>query len=141
MKITLTKQGLTLYCHNEESEEKLNKLSDAIYEIDIKNLDMRTVAQNRALHLWCKQISEALNAANIYMQGVFKSEIEWDMTLVKEVIIKRTIKKVFSIDSTTKLKRKELDQMIDFIVLALASSIEVPEFPNKQLWDEKKEIK
>lgn len=138
MKITLTKQGPMLLPYNEESEQKLAKLSNAVYVVDIKNLDMRTVSQNNALHLWATQISERLNAKGIYVGGIFNSSIEWNMELVKELIIKQTIRVVFKIESTTQLKRKELDDMIDYVVMALSSKIEVPPFPSRELWNETK---
>jgi len=138
MKIAIRKIGDLATPDSEADKEKWDKLSDAVYEIDIKNLDMRTVQQNKALHVWCKMIADILNANNLYMTGVFGNEIEWTMELVKTQIIKATIKKVFDVDSTTKLKRKEIDQMIDFITLAFGSKgVEIPPFPSKKLWEEK----
>jgi hypothetical protein len=137
MKITFLKDGNALYPYSEDDEARLEKLSNAVYSVDIKNMDMRTIRQNRALHLWCKQIATLLNSKSLYITGVFGNKIEWTMALVKEQIIKATILKVFGINSTTKLKRKELDEMIDFITIAFASKkVEIPEFPNKKLWDE-----
>ena len=140
MKITLRKGGIALFPNSQEDIDKLEKLSDAIYTVDIKNLDMRTVKQNAALHLWCTQISETLNANNLYMTGVFGNEIDWTMELVKTQIVKATIKKVFDVDSTTKLMRKEIDSMIDFITIAFGrKGVEIPQFPSKKLWDEEKD--
>jgi hypothetical protein len=136
MKITLVKKFGTLSPYSEEDAEILSKLSDAAYTVDIKNLDMRTVKQNAAIHLWCTQIAKVLNANSLYMVGVFGNSIEWSMSLVKEQIIKATIKKVFDIDSTTKLKRKEIDEMIDYVTIAFArKQVEIPAFPSKKLWD------
>jgi len=136
MKITLVKKFGTLSPYSEEDAEILSKLSDAAYTVDIKNLDMRTVKQNAAIHLWCTQIAKVLNANSLYMVGVFGNNIEWSMSLVKEQIIKATIKKVFDIDSTTKLKRKEIDEMIDYVTIAFArKQVEIPAFPSKKLWD------
>ncbi len=137
MKITLKKQGLILVPFDEEELKKLNKLSDSIYEVDIKNLDNRTVKQNAALHLWCNQLSKVLNSKSMYMTGVFGNDIEWTMDLVKTQIVKATIKKVFNINSTTKLKKKELDELIDFVTVAFSSKqVEIPPFPSKELWND-----
>jgi len=142
MKITLRKGGIALFPNSQADIDKLEKLSDAIYTVDIKNMDMRTVKQNAALHLWCTQISDVLNANNLYMTGVFGNEIDWTMDLVKTQIVKATIKKVFDIDSTTKLMRKEIDQLVDYVVVAFAQKgVEIPPFPNKKLWDERKDNK
>jgi len=139
MKIAIRKIGDLAIPDSEADKEKWDKLSDAVYEIDIKNMDMRTVQQNKALHKWCSLIAEVLNSHNLYMTGVFGNEILWTMDLVKTQIIKATIKKVFDIDSTTKLKRKEIDQLIDFVTIAFANKgVEIPPFPNKKLWEEEK---
>lgn len=140
MKITLKKIGDVAVPYSESDLEKWNKFSDAIYEVDMKNLDSRTIAQNSSLHLWASKIANILNANSLYMTGVFGNKIEWSMNLVKEQIIKATIKKVFNVDSTTKLKRKEIDEMIDYVTIVFASKgVEIPPFPSKELWNDKKE--
>lgn len=138
MTITIKKIGDVAVPATEADAEKWHKFSDAEYVVDMKNLDSRTSAQNRALHLWCAQIAQVLNENNMYMTGVFGNEIEWTMELCKTQIIKATIKKVFDVDSTTKLKRKEIDNMVDFITLAFGKKgVEIPKFPSRELWEEK----
>lgn len=135
MKITLKKIGDVATPASEADLEKWNKFSDAEYVVDMKNMDSRTVAQNRALHLWCKQLADVLNKNQLYMTGVFGNDIDWTMDLVKTQIVKSTIKKVFDVDSTTKLKKKEIDEMIDFITIAFISrDVEIPPFPSRELW-------
>lgn len=142
MKITLKKIGDILVPDSDADLDKLNKFSDAVYEVDMKNLDSRTMAQNRALHLWASKIAKILNTNSLYMVGVFGNKIEWSMELVKTQIIKATIKKVFDIDSTTKLKRKEIDEMIDYVTIAFSSKgVEIPSFPSRELWNENKKEK
>ena len=137
MKITIKKIGDVAIPYSESDLEKWNKFSDAIYEVDMKNLDSRTIAQNSSLHLWASKIAKVLNANSLYMTGVFGNKIEWSMNLVKEQIIKSTIKKVFNVDSTTKLKRKEIDEMIDYVTIVFASKgVEIPPFPSKALWND-----
>ena len=140
MKIAIKKIGDVAVPASEAALDMWNKLSDAIYEVDIKNMDMRTLAQNSALHLWASKIAEVLNANNMYMTGVFGNDIEWSMELVKTQIIKATIKKVFDINSTTKLKRKEIDNLIDFVTIAFGrKGIKIPDFPSRELWEKEKE--
>jgi hypothetical protein len=140
LKIILNKIGDVAVPYSEEDLEKWHKFSDAVYEVDMKNLDSRTIAQNSSLHLWAAKIARVLNANGLYMTGVFGNKIEWSMNLVKEQIIKATIKKVFNVDSTTKLKRKEIDEMIDYVTIVFASKgVEIPPFPSKELWNDKKE--
>ena len=142
MKINIQKQGIFLCPYSENDEEKLSKLSNGIYQIDLKDMDIRTLKQSASLHLWASQISKILNKNSLYMTGVFGNKIEWSGELVKTQIIKATIKKVFDIDSTTKLKRKEIDEMIDFVTIAFASKgVEIPMFPSRELWNENKKEK
>ena len=138
MKIVLKKDMGTLIPYSQEDKERLDKLSDGIYQIDIKNMDMRTIKQNSALHLWAKQIADILNNNNLYMTGIFGNEIMWSMESVKINIIKSLIKKLFDIDSTTKLKRKEFDELIDTITIIFGEKkgIKIPLFPSRDLWDE-----
>jgi hypothetical protein len=138
MKITLKKERGALLPYSDEDYELLQKLSDAVYVIEIKNIDMRTVQQNKAIHLWCSQIADVLNKNNLYMTGIFSNDIEWSMNLVKEQIIKNMIKLLFKIDSTTKLKRKEIDVLVDHIVYIFGEKkgITIPRFPSRELWDD-----
>ena len=138
MKITLKKQYGTLTPNSKADAEQLEKLSDDIYVVDIKNMDSRTLAQNNALHLWCAKIAKALNANNLYMTGIFQNDITWSMELVKTQIIKNMIKTLFNIDSTTKLKRKEIDVLIDTIteIFGTRKGVQIPPFPSRELWDE-----
>ena len=136
MKIGLRKMGAVATPLSESDYEKWMKFSDADYIVDMKNMDSRTVAQNSALHLWCSQLSKLLNSKSIYMKGIFGNNIVWTMELVKTQIIKGTIKKVFDIDSTTKLRKKEIDGMVDYITDTFASiQIEIPPFPSRELWE------
>ena len=144
MKIVLKKHMGSLSPYEQEDKARLDKLTDGIYQIDIKNMDMRTVRQNSALHLWAKQIADILNKNNLYMTGIFGNEIMWSMESVKLNIIKSLIKKLFDIDSTTKLKRKEFDELIDTITIIFGEKkgIKIPLFPSRDLWnDEKKKDK
>ena len=140
MKITLKKERGSLLPYSDEDYDLLQKLSDAVYVVEIKNLDMRTVQQNKAIHLWCSQIATVLNQNNLYMTGIFSNDIMWTMELCKEQIVKNMIKLLFKIDSTTKLKRKEIDVLVDHIVYIFGEKkgITIPKFPSRELWDDKK---
>lgn len=138
MNITLRKQYGSLIPYSEADAEQLATLSDAVYMIDIKNMDSRTLAQNNALHLWASQIATVLNANNLYMTGIFQNDIMWSMELVKTQIIKNLIKTLFNIDSTTKMKRKQLDTLVDHITVIFGEfkGIKIPPFPSRDLWNE-----
>ena len=141
MKITLRKGGIALFPNSQEDIDKLEKLSDAIYEVDIKNLDMRTVKMNNAMHLWFSQIAELLNRNNKKLSNEFLTvEIDYNMELVKSIF--GTLAVNYATDGrtthTSKMMKKELEKFIYVIVMLLArQNIEAPQFPNKKLWDEK----
>ena len=139
MKITFKKERGQLIPYSDEDYDQLSKLSDAVYQVDVKNMDMRTLKQNSALHVWCTQIADTLNENNLYMTGLFNNDIMWTMELVKTQIIKGLIKQLFNIDSTTKLKRKEFDLLIDTITVIFGEKkgISIPKFPSRELWDDK----
>jgi hypothetical protein len=139
MKITFKKERGQLIPYSDEDYDQLSKLSDGVYAIDIKNMDMRTVKQNSSLHLWAQKIADTLNENNLYMTGLFNNDIMWNMELVKSMIIKGLIKQLFNIDSTTKLKRKEFDTLIDTITVIFGEKkgIKIPPFPSRELWDDK----
>ena len=139
MKITFKKERGQLIPYSDEDYEQLSKLSDAVYQVDVKNMDMRTVKQNSSLHLWAQKIADTLNENNLYMTGLFNNDIMWTMQLVKEQIIKGLIKQLFNIDSTTKLKRKEFDTLIDTITVIFGEKkgIKIPSFPSRDLWNDK----
>ena len=138
MKIVIRKLGDVAVPATDADREKWEKFSDAEYVVDMRNMDQRTSQQNRALHKWCQQIANTLNREGLYLTGIFGNPIEWTMELVKTQIIKATIKKVFGIDSTTKLKHKEIDQLIDWVTVALGrKGVTVPPFPSRELWEGK----
>jgi len=139
MKITFKKERGQLIPYSDEDYEQLSKLSDSVYQVDVKNMDMRTVKQNSSLHLWAQKIADTLNENNLYMTGLFNNEIMWTMELVKTQIIKGLIKQLFNIDSTTRLKRKEFDTLIDTITVIFGEKkgIVIPKFPSRELWNDK----
>lgn len=134
MKITFIKKDGRLIPYSEEDREKVDKFKDgAIYVCDIKNNDIRTLSQNRSIHLWCTQIAKTLNANSLSISGTIKSDVNWSMETVKEIIFKPIVKALYNKDSTTKLNRNEFEKIIDNIVLIFANKgVSLPEFPNRE---------
>lgn len=64
----------------------------------------RTLTQNRALHLYCRLLSEALNEAGLDQRKVLKPsvDISWTPNAVKENLWRPLQKFVTGLDSTTK---------------------------------------
>jgi hypothetical protein len=175
MKLAAQKIGTILTAHDDEAEAQLAKLQDAVYQIDIKNIDMRTLKQNNALHklfaLTAKQLNEAGYSVNTVLNRrklelinkVFdwgfdklslmpqaknvlskikdrilqaeKLELTWNTSTVKEILWRQLQIHATNKESTTKLTRKEIDEVYELYNMVLAKyGIHVP-FPSRDLWE------
>lgn len=134
MKINFIKHNGRLIPYAEEDRAKVDEFEDgAIYIVEINNSSKRTLLQNKAIHLWCKQIAENLNKDNFFIQDVIKLNTKWDMLKVKDLIFKPVVKSLYSKDSTTKLNKDEFELIIDTVIMALGNKgIECPDFPNRE---------
>lgn len=134
MKINLKKQGTVLVASSDKDAEQLLKLQDAIYEVDIKNSDTRSIQQNKSIHLWCEMIAYHLNKQGFVIQDVIKLNTKWNMIKVKEMIFKPVVKSLYTKDSTTLLNKDEFELIIDTIIEALGTKgiADVPDFPNRE---------
>jgi len=101
--------------------------------LSMKTGEKLTLTQNSSLHLFNTNLSIALNDANIDMKQFFKDGyfITWTPEIVKREIWKPVQKAMFNIDSTTKLKRKQVSEVYDVINRKVSEfGIFVP-FPSK----------
>jgi hypothetical protein len=84
----------------------------------------RTEQQNRALHLYCTQVADALNDAGLSIEQVLKNttmEINWSMGTVKEILWRSAQQRITGKYSTTELnKQDEIDRVYDTINRFLA---------------------
>lgn len=118
------------------STDDINKIDnfkeDAVYECDIKNIDIRSLKQNNALHRYFSLVSIELNKRGhkIDPQNL---NIDWSMTRVKELIWKEFQKIVLQKDSTRLLTKKELTEIYDFVNQYLGETFGFNvEFPNRE---------
>jgi len=103
--------------------------------IELKEVKQtRTNLQNRALHLWFTFCADALNNAGEYFQYLdyknVSAEMLWSGEMFKTYWIKPIIKVLYDIDSTTKLKTNEIDQLIDVISKRFAENGLTVNFPS-----------
>lgn len=97
--------------------------------------EQRTSQQNKALHKWCSQISQALNEQGLNVEQVIKNftmELQWTPSSVKEILIRTAIRNLYGKESTTQLKKVgEIDKLIDGVTHFLAKiGIEYIPFPS-----------
>lgn len=97
-------------------------------------MSQRTSAQNKALHVYFKLVSDALNDAGLTVQETLKHQmdVDWNESRVKELIWKQAQKKILGKKSTTELsKTQEIDEVYETINRWLASmEVESIPFPN-----------
>mgnify|MGYP001618265824 CR=1 FL=1 len=106
--------------------------------------ELRTIQQNRSLHLLFRKIAVVLNEAGYDVRKtteVMKEGIElpWSDILVKELLWRFCQKAIYNKHSTTKLKKQE---EIDMIYMTLTRflgerlGIEMPPFPSLEELEE-----
>lgn len=95
---------------------------------------VRTVAQNKALHVFFSLLAKELNGAGLDMRTVLKPgvEIPWSPILVKDHLWKPLQKAVLKKESTTQLnKQMEIDKVHEVLMRHLGEKfgLEYVEFP------------
>ena len=138
MNITFEKRGNMLIPYDKEEIEKLNKLKDGIYEVKLSNMDLRTLAQNRAFHLYFTMVAVQLNNSGLYINKLikeekYKADIDWSGNLVKEQLWKPIQNAILDKKSTTQLEKAEVDRVYNTLNRYLSNmGISVP-FPNAEI--------
>ncbi len=134
MKIALIKtEDNALIPYSDDDRESLKKLKDgAIFETDIKNMDMRTLTQNRALHKYFSLLSENFNRGGLTVSKLLKVTVNWTPTAVKELLWRPIQEAVLNKKSTAKLNKDEVIKVYDVLNLTLSERYGVSvEFPSK----------
>lgn len=95
----------------------------------------RTDQQNKAIHLYCQQVAEALNDSGLTIEQVlrnFTMELQWSKESVKEILWRTAQKRMLDKDSTTKLdKHQEITRVYEVINRFLAKlHVESIPFPS-----------
>ena len=134
MKINLRIRAGKLYPADDEAKESLAKFQDADYiQIDIKNMDTRTIKQNASMYLYFTMIATQLNKRGhrIDPKGL---NIDWSPIRVKELIWKEFQKIVLNKESTRKLTRIEITEIYDYVNQYLGETFDFNvTFPSKDL--------
>lgn len=70
----------------------------------------RTEQQNKAIHVYCTQVADALNGAGLDIEQVLKNftmELDWSKDSVKEILWRTAQKRLLGKASTTELSKQE----------------------------------
>lgn len=89
----------------------------------------RSGLQNNALHLWCTQVAEALNAAGITFTQFFKPgfEVPWNDKIIKEQVWKPVQGAMTGEGSTSKASTTDYPKVYEQLNLKLSGyGIHVP---------------
>lgn len=78
---------------------------------------LRTIRQNKALHLFFQKLADELNFSGLDMKKVLKPEIDipWDTVTVKEYLWRPIQEAQLRKKSTTQLTTKEIDKVFETI--------------------------
>lgn len=138
MEIHFVKHKGNLVPFDDKERSKLDELKDGVsYVVKINNSNLRSLKQNRSIHLWCEKIAQALNKENFFIQDVIKMNTKWDMLKVKEMLFKPVVKSIYTKDSTIKLNKDEFERIIDTLCLYMSQKgVVLPEFPNRERLEE-----
>jgi len=134
VKIALKKEFGQLIPYSQADKEALDGLADgAVYEVDIKNMDIRSLAQNRALHKYFSILASVLNNSGQEITKVIKVDTPWSAESVKELLWRPVMMQQLNKKSTTKLTKEEVTKVYDTLNRALSLKCGVSvEFPNSE---------
>lgn len=134
MKIVFKVEMGQLIPFSTNDKESLAKLKDRVYEVDIKNMDMRTIKQNSAMHKYFAMLSSKLNEGGLSIAKTLKVDIEWTPTSVKDLLWRPIQEAVLDKKSTTKLNKDEITKVYDVLNKALGEKFGFSlEFPTREL--------
>lgn len=98
---------------------KKTTLKDGNYIAKVSNMDLRSIAQNKAFHLYFTLLSVALNDAGysftkvIKDEKLYKMDIDWSPNLIKENLWRPIQGAILKKKSTTELTKEEVTRIYD----------------------------
>ncbi len=96
--------------------------------------DIRSDQQRKAIEVWCRLVSDALNDAGYEMKAVFEVmevDIPWSQERVKDLLWRKIQLVMTEIESTTKINTTEVRKVHEVLDrhLAINFGIHIP-FPS-----------
>ena len=137
MNITLKLENGHFVPYDKLEKDKLDKLKDGIYQVKLSNLDLRTLTQNRAFHLYFTMVAVQLNNSGLYINKLikeekYKADIDWSGNLVKEQLWKPIQNAILDKKSTTQLEKAEVDRVYNTLNRYLSGMGIIVPFPNRE---------
>ena len=91
----------------------------------------RTNQQNKALHKWLTLLAIELNDAGVEYDQIINFDIPLTMQLLKELLVRPVINKMYNKFSTTSLSTKEFSELVEVLQRAITNKFGIcVEFPN-----------
>lgn len=118
----------------QEMSETVRNNPGASFNIEFEKADkQRTLSQNKALHLYCRWVAEALNDAGLTVAATMKNlEIPWTEHLVKELMWKAVLKLSTGKKSTTEETTIEHSDIYDIMGMHLADRGIIVPIPDRR---------
>lgn len=138
MNITLKLENGHFIPYDKLEKDKLDKLKNGIYQIKLSNLDLRTLAQNRAFHLYFSMVANSLNDSGLYINKLiqedkYKADIDWNLELVKKNLWTPIQVSIYDKKSTTQLNKNEIDRVYNVLNRYLSNMGIIVPFPNAEI--------
>lgn len=134
MKFTAELKYNTLIPYTTQDVELLDRFKDgAVFTVEIKDMDIRSAQQNRALHKYFDMVSRELNKRGHKIQNNIGLNLEWSKDRVKELLWKEFQKVVLGKESTRQLTKDEVTKIYDHMNLYLGERFSFNvEFPSME---------
>ena len=134
MKILFKKEGNFLIPLNEKENQKLVSLKDGNYQVEINNVDLRTLSQNSSLWLFANMVAVQLNNAGftfdkLLKDGKYTAEVDWNKDLVIDQLWKPIQKAITNKKSTTQLEKSEIDKVYEALNKYLTVRVGIEHIP------------
>ena len=127
----------TYRVNSEQTKRSFLKFAEELYdqhkfvEFSWRTGKQRTLTQNRAIHLYCEMLANALNDHDLDLQKTLTVPVRWSKDSVKLLIFHPVMEAQVGVDSTTKLERKDISVIYDVINRYLSTEFGVyVEFPS-----------
>lgn len=85
--------------------------------VDMKIGKQRSLTQNKCLHLYCRQLADALNDAGLDFRQVIKDgvDVPWSPDMAKNYLWRPIQKAITKHESTTKPERAQYSEIYDVL--------------------------